>query len=60
MLVHSLLPYGGFRDGPNVGHHASARAWNGEWTFNNATVAFITTVHFTDGPSVWIITEGSD
>ena len=52
MLVHSLLPDAGFGDGPNVGRHAFARSWNGKWTFNNATVAFNTTVHFTDGPSV--------
>ena len=52
MLVHSLLPDGGFGDGPNVGRHAFARSWNGKWTFNHATVAFNTTVHFTDGPSV--------
>lgn len=52
MLLHSLLPDGGFGTGPNVGRHAFARSWNGQWTFNNRTVAYNTTVHYTNGSSI--------
>ncbi|KAJ5286824.1 hypothetical protein N7478_002510 [Penicillium angulare] len=52
ILVHSLLPDAGFGDGPNVGRHAYSRSWDGPWTFNRETVAFNTTVEFSDGSSI--------
>jgi EGF-like domain len=52
LLVHSLLPDGGFGNGPNVGRHAYATKWNGDWTFNLNTVAYNTTAHFTDGSTI--------
>lgn len=52
MLMHSLEPDGGFGDGPKVGRHAYARTWDGEWTFNNNTLAFTTMVEYTDGTTV--------
>ncbi|KAJ6109669.1 hypothetical protein N7486_001904 [Penicillium sp. IBT 16267x] len=52
MLVHSLLPDAGFGDGPNVGRHAYSRSWDGPWTFDMETVAFDTTVWFSDGSRI--------
>ena len=52
MLTHSVLPDGGFGSGPNVGRHAFARYWMGPWTFNDNTVAYNTTVEFTDGTTI--------
>ncbi|KAJ5915428.1 hypothetical protein N7466_011361 [Penicillium verhagenii] len=52
MLVHSLLPDAGFGDGPNVGRHAYSRSWDGPWVFDTETVAFDTTVLFTDGSQI--------
>jgi hypothetical protein len=52
MLLHSLQPGGGFGDGPKVGCHAYAKTWDGTWTFNDRTLAYNTTVHFTDGTTV--------
>jgi hypothetical protein len=52
MLLHSLELEGGFGDGPKVGRHAFARAWDGAWTFDNETLAFNTTVQYTQGPEV--------
>lgn len=49
MFVHSLEAGGGFGSGPKVGRHAYARNWNGEWTYNNETLAYSTYVTFTDG-----------
>jgi hypothetical protein len=49
MLVHSLEAGGGFGHGPKVGRHAYARNWNGEWIYNNDTLAYSTYVTFTDG-----------
>lgn len=34
---------------PRVGAHAFARNYEGPWTFNNKTLAYNTTVEFTDG-----------
>ncbi|EED14225.1 conserved hypothetical protein [Talaromyces stipitatus ATCC 10500] len=49
MLVHSLDSGDGLGHGPNVGYHAYARNWDGEWTYNNNTLAYSTYVSFTDG-----------
>lgn len=38
-----------FGNGPNVGRHGYTEHLGNKWTFNNATLAFNTTVHFTDG-----------
>lgn len=52
MLLHSLEAGGGFGDGPKVGRHAFARKIDGPWTFNNQTLAFNTTVQYTDGTTI--------
>ena len=52
MLLHSLEASGGFGWGPNVGRHAFATTFEGPWTFNNQTLAFNTTVQYTDGTTV--------
>lgn len=53
LLMHSLEPGGGFNGGPKIGRHAFARASpSAAWTFNNATLAYNTTVPFTDGSVV--------
>ena len=52
LLLHSLEAGGAFGDGPKVGRHAFAREFEGPWTFNNQTLAFNTTVQYTDGTSV--------
>ena len=49
LLMHSLEHGGGWGSGPNVGRHAWARDVVGPWTFGSATLAYNTTVHFTDG-----------
>ena len=49
MLMHSLEAGGGFGDGPKVGRHAYARHIDSKWTFGNRTLAFNTTVQWTDG-----------
>lgn len=51
-LLHSLEAGGAFGDGPKVGRHAFARRFEGPWTFNSQTLAFNTTVQYTDGTSV--------
>ena len=51
MLMHSLEAGGGFGDGPKVGRHAYARRLDGHWTFGNRTLAFNTSVQWTDGTS---------
>ncbi|KAI1332333.1 hypothetical protein F5Y16DRAFT_420449 [Xylariaceae sp. FL0255] len=52
MLVHWLIDITLRLKGPRVGAHLYARNWKGPWTFNNATLAFNTTVDFTDGTSI--------
>lgn len=52
MLLHSLEPDGGFGDGPKVGRHAYARSWEGPWTWNNNTLAYNTSVDYTDGTTI--------
>ena len=52
MLLHSLEPEGGFGDGPKVGRHAFARNFEGPWIYNNKTLAFNTTIEFTDGTKI--------
>ncbi|KAJ6013961.1 hypothetical protein N7540_008552 [Penicillium herquei] len=52
LLVHSLLSDAGFGDGANVGRHAYSRSWDGPWTFDMETVAYNTTVEFSDGSSI--------
>jgi len=52
MLMHSLEADGAFGSGPKVGRHAFAREFDGAWTFNNRTLAFNTSVQFTDGSTV--------
>lgn len=53
LLMHSLEPGGGFGDGPKVGRHAFSRGLVGApWRFNDVTLAYNTTVAFTDGPSL--------
>lgn len=61
MLMHAL------GEGPYVGRHAFATAWGGSWTYGS-TVAYTTTVEFTDGrkisfsrrerPQVYFSTDG--
>ncbi len=53
LLMHYVDPSngGGFNGQPNVGRHAYAWCWNCTWTFNSHTVAYHTTVDFTDGTS---------
>ncbi|OKL62224.1 hypothetical protein UA08_02151 [Talaromyces atroroseus] len=52
MLVHSLdSAVNGDGSGPNVGRHAYARSWDGQWTYNNETLAYGTYVTFSDGLS---------
>jgi hypothetical protein len=38
--------------GPRVGAHVFARDWRGPWHYNNITLAYNTTVEFTDGSRV--------
>lgn len=52
MLLHSLEPDGGFGSGPKVGRHAFASKFEGPWTFNNQTLAYNTTVDYTDGTTI--------
>ena len=49
LLMHSLEKGGGWGDGPKIGRHAFARDPRGPWTFGASSLAFNTTVHFTDG-----------
>lgn len=50
MLMHSLdSADNGVGSGPKVGRHGYARNWDGEWTYNNETLAYSTYVEFTDG-----------
>ncbi len=51
LLMHSLENGGGW-GGPKIGRHAFARDVHGPWTFGNTTLAFNTTVQFTDGSVV--------
>jgi hypothetical protein len=48
-LVHYMIDIDLGLKGPRVGAHAYARDWRGPWTFNNKTLAYNTTVEFTDG-----------
>jgi hypothetical protein len=50
-LVHYMIDIDLGLKGPRVGAHAYARHWQGPWTFNNKTLAYNTTVEFTDGTS---------
>ncbi|KAI1418778.1 hypothetical protein F5Y12DRAFT_463428 [Xylaria sp. FL1777] len=50
-LVHYLVDIDLGLKGPRVGAHVYARHWQGPWTFNNKTLAYNTTVEFTDGTS---------
>jgi hypothetical protein len=52
LLMHSLEKGGGWGGGPRVGRHAFAHDVRGPWTFGAATLAFNTTVHFTDGTTI--------
>jgi hypothetical protein len=47
-LVHYLIDIPLGLKGPRVGAHCYARDWRGPWTFNNRTLAYNTTVQFTD------------
>lgn len=49
MLMHSLEAGGAFGDGPRVGRHAYARRLDGAWVFGNRTLAFNTSVEWSDG-----------
>jgi hypothetical protein len=49
MLSHSLEPGGGWGGGPKVGRHAFARDLLGSWTWGNTSLAYSTTVAYTDG-----------
>ncbi|WQF84786.1 Putative EGF-like domain, glycosyl hydrolase, five-bladed beta-propellor domain superfamily [Colletotrichum destructivum] len=49
ILVHHMIDIAEGRKGPRVGAHAYAREWKGPWTYNNNTLAYNTTVEFTDG-----------
>jgi hypothetical protein len=49
LLMHSLEADGGWGSGPRVGRHAFARSAAGPWTFGNTSLAYNTTVAFTDG-----------
>jgi len=51
-LVHYMIDIDLGLKGPRVGAHAYARNWEGPWTFNNKTLAYNTTVAFTDGTSI--------
>lgn len=53
VLSHSLEPGGGWGGGPKIGRHAFARDLWGQWTWGSKSLAFNTTVHFTDG-SVYV------
>ena len=46
---HTPSPRHRFGNGPKVGRHGYAAHLGDAWTFNNATLTFNTTVHFTDG-----------
>ena len=49
LLMHSLEADGGFGSGPKVGRHAFSIGLTSEWTFNSRTLAYNTTVVYTDG-----------
>ncbi|KAH9235803.1 hypothetical protein K456DRAFT_1832126 [Colletotrichum gloeosporioides 23] len=49
ILVHHMIDIAEGRKGPRVGAHAFARKREGPWTYNNNTLAYNTTVEFTDG-----------
>ena len=49
ILAHYMVDIGEGRKGPRVGAYAFAKDWRGPWTFNNRTLAYNTTVEFTDG-----------
>lgn len=50
-LVHHMVDIALGLKGPRVGAHAYARDWKGPWHYNNITLAYNTTVDFTDGNS---------
>lgn len=53
MLVHSMRDGNGGTPGVRqVGRHAYARSYKGQWTFNNNTLAYDALAHFTDGTSI--------
>ncbi|KAI9158130.1 hypothetical protein HJFPF1_06120 [Paramyrothecium foliicola] len=49
MLVHHMVDIPLGLKGPRVGAHLYARNYTGPWHYNNITLAFNTTVDFTDG-----------
>ncbi|KAH8425103.1 uncharacterized protein LDX57_002852 [Aspergillus melleus] len=51
-LVHHMVDIALGNKGPRVGAHAFANRWEGPWHYNNITLAYNTTVKFTDGTSV--------
>ncbi|KAL4894980.1 hypothetical protein BDV59DRAFT_211836 [Aspergillus ambiguus] len=48
-LVHHMVDIALGNKGPRVGAHVFARDWQGPWHYNNITLAYNTTVEFTDG-----------
>lgn len=48
-LVHHMVDIDLGKKGPRVGAHVFARTWRGPWHYNNVTLAYNTTVEFTDG-----------
>jgi hypothetical protein len=48
-LVHHMVDIALGLKGPRVGAHAFARDFRGPWRYNNVTLAYNTTVEFTDG-----------
>ncbi|KAF9891834.1 hypothetical protein FE257_003319 [Aspergillus nanangensis] len=50
-LVHHMVDIELGKKGPRVGAHVYARDWEGPWHYNNLTLAYNTTVEFTDGAS---------
>jgi hypothetical protein len=51
-LVHHMVDIALGNKGPRVGAHVFARDWRGPWHYNNITLAYNTTVEFTDGSRV--------
>jgi hypothetical protein len=51
-LVHHMVDIALGQKGPRVGAHVFARDWRGPWHYNNITLAYNTTVEFTDGSRV--------
>ncbi|KAI0164580.1 hypothetical protein GGR57DRAFT_204413 [Xylariaceae sp. FL1272] len=51
-LAHYLIDIPLGLKGPRVSAHSFARNWEGPWIFRNTTLAYNTTVDFTDGSSI--------